>query len=572
MELGTALAVVAFADQCLKYGNKFVKRCRSYLRAEQETVELLISIESNWVKMETQIEIIKKIAPSLNVRLQDIQSQILSQLEGKLKTASLIIEQLMTEKRDMEKIWRHNDRDIVTKMRGLGDMKASKKGTYVAKKNSLNRIVEDIEKWQARYDPTWILIMQMSTGTIDKELQEQEKKPKGEQIPIIVAAKGIRDASKSSRNPTLGNQQSIWIEADELAIKLEPIPFSSLQVCALEDEKSIALVDTMISNAAANFNSTMRNVRNLARVLAEVDPYTFGLLKCRGVIKVPRESKSALQPIVDYNFVLEIPATLTNPQSLRAILLSGTPYPLDERLDLAKKLTSSILFVHTVQFVHKNVRPETIIVFQDENSEIGAPFLAGFEHFRLEDGHTHLTGDDEWEKNIYRHPSRQGLYPEISYQMQHDIYSLGVVLLEIGLWASFVVYDPQVDDHTPSPPTRNSILGPTNTIAEVGTLKVAAKSKIAAETKTKLEQLAQKELPLRLGRKYTNIVLLCLRVLDTGSDNENDESEDGFGVGVEEKRRSPNSSEPRSMMDEDGVVIGVRYIENVLTKIQEINL
>lgn len=28
------------------------------------------------------------------------------------------------------------------------------------------------------------------------------------------------------------------------------------------------------------------------------------------------------------------------------------------------------------------------------------------------------------------------------YPVQHDIYSLGLVLLEIGLWTSFVLYRP----------------------------------------------------------------------------------------------------------------------------------
>ena len=89
---------------------------------------------------------------------------------------------------------------------------------------------------------------------------------------------------------------------------------------------------------------------------------------------------------------------------LRTVLLSRTSYPLDERLDLAKRLTSSILFVHTVQFVHKNIRPETIIIFQNEHSHIGAPFLAGFEQFRVEDGNTYRVGDDMWQHNLCKIP------------------------------------------------------------------------------------------------------------------------------------------------------------------------
>lgn len=108
----------------VRYGNNFVKRFKSYLHAEEESVEynpkvslyysknprdnnfrLLISIEVDWLKVETQIGILKRVAAAgqLSKPLQSMQSQILSQLKGKRKTASLIIEQLMTEKREEER-------------------------------------------------------------------------------------------------------------------------------------------------------------------------------------------------------------------------------------------------------------------------------------------------------------------------------------------------------------------------------------------------------------------------------------------------------------------------------------
>jgi hypothetical protein len=55
-------------------------------------------------------------------------------------------------------------------MNGLGDMKTFSKMKYVSKKKALVEIVEEVEKWQARYDPSWILIMQMSSKHIDEEL------------------------------------------------------------------------------------------------------------------------------------------------------------------------------------------------------------------------------------------------------------------------------------------------------------------------------------------------------------------------------------------------------------------
>jgi serine/threonine protein kinase len=148
-----------------------------------------------------------------------------------------------------------------------------------------------------------------------------------------------------------------------------------------------------------------------------------------------------------------------------------------------------------------------------------------------------------------RHPSRQGTQPETNYQMQHDIYSLGVVLLEIGLWTSFVLEDLKSDSPLPFP---NSILCPTDLDGRRTPLPTAT------ENKQTLENIAQRELPARFGRRYTDIVLLCLRCLDPG--NETDEKEKGFGVGSAD------------WTDEDGLVIGVRFIENVLEKMQEITM
>ncbi|PVH75201.1 hypothetical protein DL98DRAFT_658244 [Cadophora sp. DSE1049] len=567
--LGAALAVVAFADQCLKYGNKFVKRCKSYLHAEKEATGLLVSIEVNWLKMETQIGILKRVAAAgqLSKALQTMQSQVLSQLEGRLKTASLIIEQLIAEKREEEKArarndpknakWKHDDRDITAVIKDPGGVRVKSKLKYVSKKKALREIVEEIEKWQARYDPTWILIMQMSNKSIDDELEQQEKKPKWEQIPIIAAAKGVRDAARASQDTNVRGQGTVWIESDDIDLTRTRIPHSSVQCSLLGDENDMVLVDTMVSNPAANANSTSKEVRNLARILAEVDPSTFELLKCRGVIKVSKAN--TLQPLLDFQFIFDVPVHLSHPQSLRAVLLSGTSYPLDERLELAKKLASSVLFVHTVQFVHKNIRPETIIVFQNEDSIIGAPYLAGFEKFRIEDGNTFLVGDNLWDHNLYRHPSRQGTLPEMHYQMQHDIYSLGVVLLEIGLWTSFAVPDTDSASMLPSPvldlSRTNSVNPPLGTPTRL---------------KAHLEAVAQNDLPSRLGKRYTEIVLLCLRCLDRNiqrngqSANEQVGSDSGFGVGV--------GGEDEEIVDEDGVVIGVRYIENVLHRMSEITL
>ena len=140
--------------------------------------------------------------------------------------------------------------------------------------------------------------------------------------------------------------------------------------------------------------------------------------------------------------MFKIPKELSNePRSLRSYLSSGANHTLTDRFKLAKQLAKSVSYVHTLGFVHKNVRPETILAFQDNMSVLDSIFLTGFEKVRVADGRTRLSGDSAWEKNLYRHPHRQGVNPEEAYVMQHDIYSLGVCLLEIGMWESFVSYE-----------------------------------------------------------------------------------------------------------------------------------
>ena len=112
---------------------------------------LLVSIEVNWLKMQTQIGILKRVAAAgqLSEQLQTMQSQVLSQLEGKLKTASLIVEQLIAEKREDAKAraksdpkngrWQHDDRGIKTKIEGFNSMRVKTKLRYVTKKKALQK-------------------------------------------------------------------------------------------------------------------------------------------------------------------------------------------------------------------------------------------------------------------------------------------------------------------------------------------------------------------------------------------------------------------------------------------------
>lgn len=102
-----------------------------------------------------------------------------------------------------------------------------------------------------------------------------------------------------------------------------------------------------------------KDVRDLARKLSHADPFIFGLLKCHGVIKVvDRINKN----VAFFDFVFRVPEGMENPKNLRDIFISVRGnLSLSDRFDIAQQLATSVNYLHTYGFVHKNIRPETVL-------------------------------------------------------------------------------------------------------------------------------------------------------------------------------------------------------------------
>ena len=123
--------------------------------------------------------------------------------------------------------------------------------------------------------------------------------------------------------------------------------------------------------------------------------------------------------------------------------------------------------------------------------------------------------DPDWYRNLYRHPARQGESPDEAYRMQHDIYSLGVCLLEIDLWESFVDYPSDIP--VPGEAFRDLAV---MMMQPGGTGLGSNRSTRAAgyEAKRYMEDLARTKLLQTMGERYSHVVLFCLTCLD--GDNE----------------------------------------------------
>jgi hypothetical protein len=489
-----------------RYGKILVEKYAAFKDAADEINERVLWVESIWKRTTIQLDFLRKVCETLDEEHQDIQNRILQVLVNKLQAA---IFQLERVKRKKGKDSGNNDNAV--------ELKRFK---YIWVKECVDNAIKDLEEWQKKFDPSWFLIMKVVNPVIDQELA----RGKAEAAPTPTA-KGLRDSLKEEPQIKI----SLFLPEDELlSANRQKIPFSTAQTMQRARSSKLFILDSVACDPEANISLLTKDVRDLARKLIFADPLTFSLLKCHGVVKVIDRAKKR---VASFNFAFRVPEGMGNPQSLRSVLISADGnLSLSDRFKVAQQLATSVSYIHTYGFVHKNIRPETVLIFQTQQSVLGASFLVGFENFRLVDGRTTRSGDCIWEKGLYRHPRRQGLKPEEDYTMQHDIYSLGVCLLEIGLWESFVIYHDEGSD--PSPSTLLTVLNDLE----------RDEIKKAFRVKDTLVDLAKQRLPSRIGDKYAEIVVTCLTCLD--------ESNTGFG----------DSSE---FEDADGVTVGVRFIEKV---------
>lgn len=224
-------------------------------------------------------------------------------------------------------------------------------------------------------------------------------------------------------------------------------------------------------------------------------PHDFRILDCIGLFKDEEHSR--------YGVVYHLPRYMRDlprrtrpedlghvckPSSLTSLLDKydaldryNSILDLGVRFELAKKLMYSIVVIHTCGWLHKNIRSSSIFFFPAPSADIesfsnrvkdiGHPYIMGYGLSRPDDvtqpdqhqgrrmrgaysrpeadihvkhpSREHEEDDDEDLKpqtNIYKHPDKVAM-PARRFRHSYDIYSIGLVLLEIGLWRSLKRYE-----------------------------------------------------------------------------------------------------------------------------------
>jgi hypothetical protein len=142
-----------------------------------------------------------------------------------------------------------------------------------------------------------------------------------------------------------------------------------------------------------------------------------------------------------YAFLFSFPAKAAErpPVSLHDLINTMSPLHqslgLSYRFQIAHSISKSLAAFHADNWVHKSFRSSSIAMFFSYNGNLNVktPYLTSLEYSRATTSLTSPTHDDDFEKNLYRYLDRQRP-PSISFNRLHDLWALGVVLLEIGLW------------------------------------------------------------------------------------------------------------------------------------------
>lgn len=174
------------------------------------------------------------------------------------------------------------------------------------------------------------------------------------------------------------------------------------------------------------------------------DRNVLRVLHCRGVYF--DETANAFGIVYDFP-ELSVPMTELRATTLAAVLdrKPGIQEPplLGERFRLAHSLAVSLFRFHSIGWLHKSIASKAIMFFSHQRLPLSEQmqnwYLRGFLHSRLNDKLAISMGwTPDPELLEYQHPDYlRGLNnASARYQPRFDYYSLGIVLLEIGLWMS----------------------------------------------------------------------------------------------------------------------------------------
>lgn len=224
-----------------------------------------------------------------------------------------------------------------------------------------------------------------------------------------------------------------------------------LQTGKSKDRQKV-LVETKIYREGREFTGTGIELRKrlellydiLNRVQAAPKEERFRVLPCVGF----KHGESHSQDTHSCGLIYQCPDSALNGDftTLQHEMQRSKSNPdiqpsLEQRFELAATLASSVLQFHKVSWLQKSINSFNVVFFYPQGHSwlagLGDPYFLGYSYSRSRDTGTFTEGPEQnnFEHHVYEHPD----YRERGSRFcaEYGYYSLGLLLLEIGLWESF---------------------------------------------------------------------------------------------------------------------------------------
>ena len=237
------------------------------------------------------------------------------------------------------------------------------------------------------------------------------------------------------------------------------------------------------------YPETICQLESMTELLCHSKRFSFHILPCLGYIhdKVGRRFGLAFQ-VESKNSRANI-----QPLTLQFLYTARKRVSLSHRIKLSYALITALENFHRVGWVHKEIRSDNICFLASSQSiadstendtnpsvDFSSPWLFGFEYARAADAGTKLDEDHSHFRNLYRHPQRWSR-PTVPFTRAHDIYSLGVMLLEVAYWKE---------------------------VGQIAALKPGERVRPEA-FREMLKRKLERDVPHQVGKVFTDTVIAC---------------------------------------------------------------
>lgn len=178
--------------------------------------------------------------------------------------------------------------------------------------------------------------------------------------------------------------------------------------------------------------------QRLSYVFQSPDLPSIHLLSCRGLYTDSIHDRCLT--------IYDLPGSLSElpPHShvptLAHLLQSQVRFTMEDRYRIAVEACVAVFSIHAAGWVHKNIRSDNILIAMRPESDpkaaavLDTSYLVGFQTTRPRMEMSDQRPEMDPIKRRYQHPERQGGRDSrvVKFDIRHDMYSLGAVLVEIG--------------------------------------------------------------------------------------------------------------------------------------------